>query len=238
MTLGSQAGQGPGPGLQTHREEIRVPITANRIRKVDGKSLGTSSWTTFSQGAGLASGGGRAGDREGGRGIVIDLRDNGGGLLEEAVFTSSVFLDEGDVVVETRSRESGQHHLPGGQGKVDSPPLVVLVNRNTASAAEILAAALQTDLDTPVVGTRTFGRVSSSRSSASKNGGALDLSVGEFLTADGVSLAGKGLKPDVYAPPRRVPGATSSWTGHSRRWRSGWLTGGAIGQRFPEKSPC
>ncbi|HRV60028.1 MAG TPA: S41 family peptidase, partial [Solirubrobacterales bacterium] len=129
-----------------------------------------------------------------------DLRDNGGGLLEEAVFTSSVFLDEGDVVVETRSRSQGNTVYKAVKGKVDSPPIVVLVNRNTASAAEILAAALQTDMDTPVVGTRTFGKGLFQQVLPLDNGGALDLSVGEFLTADGVSLAGKGLKPDVYAP--------------------------------------
>ena len=202
VTLGvRKAGKGPVRDFKLTREEIRVPITANRIRKVDGKSLGYVQLTTFSQGAGLALR--RAVERvigKGAEGIVIDLRDNGGGLLEEAVFTSSVFLDEGDVVVETRSRSQGNTTYRAVKGKVDSPPLVVLVNRNTASAAEILAAALQTDLDTPVVGTRTFGKGLFQQVLSLENGGALDLSVGEFLTADGVSLAGKGLKPDVYAP--------------------------------------
>jgi carboxyl-terminal processing protease len=80
--------------------------------------------------------------------------------------------------------------------------MVVLVNRDTASAAEILAAALQTSNDDPVVGTRTFGKGVFQQVINLDNGGALDLTVGEFLTAEGVSLAGKGLKPDVFSPDR------------------------------------
>ncbi len=80
--------------------------------------------------------------------------------------------------------------------------MIVLVNRDTASAAEILAAALQSNNDDPVVGTRTFGKGVFQQVLNLENGGALDLTVGEFLTADGVSLAGKGLKPDVVAPER------------------------------------
>ena len=202
VTLGIRRdGEGPVKDFKLTREEIRVPITANRIRTVDGEKLGYVQLTTFSQGAGRALK--RAVERvisKGAEGIVLDLRDNGGGLLEEAVLTSSVFLDEGDVVVETRSRSQGNTVYKAVEGKVDSPPIVVLVNRNTASAAEILAAALQTDMDVPVVGTRTFGKGLFQQVLPLDNGGALDLSVGEFLTADGVSLAGKGLKPDVYAP--------------------------------------
>ncbi len=194
-------GKGPIRDFTLTRAQIRVPITANRVRTVDGKKLGYVQLTTFSQGAGRALR--RAIDRvieKGAEGIVLDLRDNGGGLLEEAIYTSSVFLDKGDVVVETRSRSEGNETYRAVGGNLDTPPLVVLVNRNTASAAEILAAALQTDLDVPVVGTRTFGKGLFQQVLDLNNGGALDLSVGEFLTADGVSLAGRGMKPDIYAP--------------------------------------
>lgn len=202
VTLGvRQGGKGRVKDFTLTRAQIRVPITANRIREVDGKKLGYVQLTTFSKGAGLALR--RAVRRvidKGAEGIVLDLRDNGGGLLEEAIFTSSVFLDEGDVVVETRSRTQGNQVFKATGHNLKTPPVVVLVNRNTASAAEILAAALQTDLDIPVVGTRTFGKGLFQQVMDLDNGGSLDLSVGEFLTADGVSLAHKGLKPDVYAP--------------------------------------
>lgn len=203
VTLGVRKdGKGEIRQIDLTRAEIRVPITANRVREVDGRKLGYVQLTTFSQGAGVALR--RAVKKvidKGAEGIVLDLRDNGGGLLEEAIYTSSVFLDEGDVVVETSSRSEGDMVYEAIGGKVeDLPPMVTLVNRNTASAAEILSAALKTDLDVPVVGTRTYGKGLFQQVIQLRNGGSLDLSVGEFLTADGVSLAGKGLKPDVYAP--------------------------------------
>ena len=85
-------------------------------------------------------------------------------------------------------------------GNIDPIPMAVLVNRDTASAAEILAGALQAVNDVPVVGTRSFGKGVFQQVINLESGGALDLTVGEFFTADGVSLAGKGLKPDVRVP--------------------------------------
>lgn len=196
-----KGGKGKVRDFTLTRAEIRVPITANRVREVNGRKLGYVQLTTFSQGAGLALR--RAVERvldKGAEGVVLDLRDNGGGLLEEAIFTSSVFLDEGDIVVQTSSRSEGDTTYRAIGGNIDTPTMVVLVNRSTASAAEILAAALQTDLGIPVVGTRTYGKGLFQQVINLSNGGSLDLSVGEFLTADGVSLAGKGLAPDVRAP--------------------------------------
>lgn len=202
VTLGvRKGGEGKVEDFTLTRAEIRVPITANRIREVDGRKLGYVQLTTFSTGAGRALR--RAVERvidKGAEGIVLDLRENGGGLLPEAIFTSSVFIDEGDVVVETRSRTEGNATYRAIGGNIETPPLVVLVNRNTASAAEILAAAIQTDLGAPVVGTRTYGKGVFQQVLDLNNGGSLDLTVGEFLTADGVSLAGKGLEPDVRVP--------------------------------------
>ena len=202
VTLGiRKGGEGPARDFKLTRAEIRVPVTSNRTREVDGETLGYVQLSTFSTGASRALQ--RAVERvieKGAEGIVLDLRENGGGLLEEAIFTSSIFIDEGDVVVETRSRTQGDAIYRAIGGNIETPPIVVLVNRNTASAAEILAAALQTDLGTPVVGTRTYGKGVFQEVINLDNGGSLDLTVGEFLTAEGVSLAGKGLKPDVYAP--------------------------------------
>lgn len=208
VTLGiRKAGKGRARDFKLTRAEIRVPVTANRTREVDGRTLGYVQLSTFSTGAGNALR--RAFERvmkKGAEGVVFDLRENGGGLLPEAIFTSSVFLEEGEVVVETRSRTEGNATYRAIGNNIDAPPMVVLVNRNTASAAEILAAALQTDLDVPLVGTRTYGKGVFQQVIDLSNGGSLDLTVGEFLTADGVSLAGKGLKPDV--PVALPAGAT------------------------------
>jgi carboxyl-terminal processing protease len=204
VTLGvRRQGKGRIRDFTMTREEISVPVTSSRVREVDGRTLGYVRLTTFSEGASAALS--RAVSRvenKGAEGIVLDLRANGGGLLPEAVLTSSLFVPEGDVVVETRSRTQGNRTYEAVGGDIDPPPMVVLVNRDTASAAEILAAALQTSNDDPVVGTRTFGKGVFQQVISLDNGGALDLTVGEFLTAEGVSLAGRGLKPDVYSPSR------------------------------------
>jgi carboxyl-terminal processing protease len=204
VTLGvRKGGKGEPREVTLTREEITVPVTSTKVREVDGRTLGYVRLATFSDGASVALR--RAVERvlgEGAEGIVLDLRANGGGLLPEAVLTSSVFIPEGDVVVKTSSRTQGDEVYRALGDSIDPPPMVVLVNRDTASAAEILAAALQTSNDDPVVGTRTFGKGVFQQVIDLDNGGALDLTVGEFLTAEGVSLAGKGLKPDVVAPER------------------------------------
>lgn len=202
VTLGiRKGGRGEPRELKLTRQQIRVPVTANRIREVDGRTLGYVQLTTFSRGASraLKRAMGRVVEK-GAEGVVLDLRANGGGLLPEAVLTSSLFLPKGETVVETRSRTEGDEVYKAVGGDIDPPPMVVLVNRDTASAAEILAAALQASNDVPVVGTRTYGKGVFQQVMGLDNGGALDLTVGEFLTARGVSLAGKGLEPDVRAP--------------------------------------
>jgi carboxyl-terminal processing protease len=208
VTLGVRVqGRGESRRFRLTREEISVPVTSSRVRKVGGLKLGYVRLTTFSEGASVALG--RAVKRvrdKGAVGIVLDLRANGGGLLPEAVLTSSLFIPEGDTVVETRSRTQGNQVYKAVGGDLDPPPMVVLVNRDTASAAEILAAALQTSNDDPVVGTRTYGKGVFQQVIGLDNGGALDLTVGEFLTAEGVSLAGRGLKPDVFSPSRPAAG--------------------------------
>jgi carboxyl-terminal processing protease len=199
VTLGvRKKGKGKATEVELTREEIRVPITSNRVKEVDGEKLGYVRLTTFSNGASRALR--RAVDKvrdKGAEGIVLDLRANGGGLLPEAVLTSSIFVPKDEVVVETRSRTQPDETYRAVGGDIGDFPVTVLVNRDTASAAEILAAALKTSVGAPVVGTRTFGKGVFQQVINLEGGGALDLTVGEFLTADGVSLAGKGLKPDV-----------------------------------------
>lgn len=208
VTLGIRR-QGKGPTVEktVTRRRIRVPVTRTKIYRRDGRKLGYVYFATFSRGAdrALRRAVGKVLDR-GAEGVVLDLRANGGGLLEQAVLTSGIFLEKGKTVVETRSRTEGNRNYRAPGGNIDPPPMAVLVNRDTASAAEILAAALQTVNRVPVVGTRTFGKGLFQQVIGLANGGALDLTVGEFFTADGVSLAGEGLKPDVRVPLPRDAG--------------------------------
>ncbi|HUB99154.1 MAG TPA: S41 family peptidase, partial [Solirubrobacterales bacterium] len=130
--------------------------------------------------------------------IVLDLRGNPGGLLDEAVESASIFLPADEVVVSTKSRTQGDSVHKTSGDRISKLPLVVLIDRNTASAAEILTAALADDGDATVVGTRSYGKGVFQEEKDLANGGALKLTVGEYFTPNGVNLArSKGIHPQV-----------------------------------------
>ncbi len=138
------------------------------------------------------------------RGVVLDLRDDPGGLLDEAVSVASVFLDGGPVVSYER-RGTKARTLDAFEGGDTATPLVVLVNPATASAAEVVAGALQDRNRAVVVGTRTYGKGSVQEPSTLSDGSALELTVGRYLTPSGRSLEGVGIEPDVVVPPGAAP---------------------------------
>ena len=132
---------------------------------------------------------------------MLDLRGNGGGLLEEAVLSASVFLPKDEVVVTTNSRTQGHAVYKTAGDNLPKVPLVVLIDRNTASAAEILTAALADDAGAKTVGSRSYGKGVFQQEIDLSNGGALKLTIGEYFTPDGVNLAkSHGIHPDVRAP--------------------------------------
>jgi carboxyl-terminal processing protease len=191
------------------RAEVTLPNVASKTTVFGGSRLGYVRMLSFSEGvhADLAEAV-RKVEREGADGIVLDLRGNPGGLLDEAVLSASVFLPEGEVVVSTNSRTQGKsvHRTVGDN--LSRRPIVVLIDRNTASAAEILTAALADDGGATVVGTSSFGKGVFQEERSLSNGGALKLTVGEFFTPQGVNLAkSHGIHPDVVA--RDDPGTGS-----------------------------
>ncbi|HVY11587.1 MAG TPA: S41 family peptidase [Mycobacteriales bacterium] len=135
------------------------------------------------------------------RGIVLDLRDNPGGLLTEAVETASAFLASGPVVsyVQRGSSPDVLNALGGGNTAI---PLVVLVDGGTASAAEIVAGALQDRGRAVIVGSQTFGKGSVQAPNQLSDGSDIELTVGHYLTPDGRSLDGVGISPDVLVGPQ------------------------------------
>jgi carboxyl-terminal processing protease len=135
-------------------------------------------------------------DDEHAGGVVLDLRDNPGGLLDEAVEVASVFLDGGPVVSYER-RGRAPKTLEAVEGGDLTTPLVVLVNSSTASAAEVVAGALQDRNRAVIVGSRTYGKGSVQEPSRLSDGSALELTVGRYLTPSGRSLEGVGVDPDV-----------------------------------------
>jgi carboxyl-terminal processing protease len=200
VTIGVRDGRsGKVRELTITRAEVTLPNVSQRIERADGRKLGYVRLLTFSEGAhaqlGLAI---EKVQRQGAKGIVLDLRHNPGGLLEEAVRCASLFLPEGEVVVSTKSRSEGESVHKTGEGRVTSLPVVVLIDGGTASAAEILAAALADDGGAEVVGTRSFGKGVFQEERALANGGALKLTAGEYFTPVGVNLAeSHGIHPDV-----------------------------------------
>ena len=137
----------------------------------------------------------------GAQGIVFDLRDNGGGLVDEAQLIASIFVPGGTIVT-TRGRTQPTYTLKAiGDAISPSVPVVVLVDANTASAAEIVTAALQDHRRATVVGTHTFGKGVYQEEQPLSNGGALDLTVGEYYTPDGRNLGGGGVKQGPGVTP-------------------------------------
>ena len=184
--------------LTLTRAEVTLPNVSHKVKTVDGRKLGYVRLLSFSEGAHAQLANAiRKVRGERARGIVLDLRHNPGGLLQEAVSSASLFLPEGEEVVSTRSRSEGEKTYETSGERRSKLPLVVLIDGGTASAAEILAAALADDGDAPVVGTRSFGKGVFQEEQSLSNGGALKLTVGEYFTPEGVNLAeSHGIHPD------------------------------------------
>ena len=181
------------------RAEVVLPNVSSHVFTTDGKKIGYVRLLSFSSEASqqLARGIEKA-KGEGAEGLVLDLRENPGGLLEEAVESASLFLPEGEVVVSTKSRTKGDTTKQSGSGKIVEVPFDVLIDRGTASAAEILTAALQDDAGATVVGTRSYGKGVFQEEHDLANGGALKLTVGEYFTPNGENLARTGgIHPEV-----------------------------------------
>jgi carboxyl-terminal processing protease len=140
----------------------------------------------------------RTRDAGGVKGVMLDLRDNAGGLLDEAVLMSDEFLREG-VIVSTRGRGGRLLHEARAHARGTRPdwPMVVLVNGFTASAAEIVAGALSDQGRAVVVGTRTFGKGSVQNIIELPDESALKLTIARYYTPKGRSIQAHGIDPDM-----------------------------------------
>ncbi|MGA2319251.1 MAG: S41 family peptidase [Solirubrobacteraceae bacterium] len=188
--------------LRIARATISEPVVASETETVHGVKLGVVALAAFSPGAhGEVR---EAVDRElhiGARGLVLDLRGNGGGLVEEAQLIASIFIPKG-TIVSTRGRTQPSDTLVATGGAISSSiPVVVLVDANTASASEIVTAALQDHHRATVVGAHTFGKGVFQEEQPLSNGGALDITVGEYFTPDGRNLGGGGVKEGAGITP-------------------------------------
>jgi len=133
-------------------------------------------------------------------GVILDLRGNPGGLLVEATDVAGAFLNGGTVVEFFKPGKSPEIFNAIGDGD-SKTPLVVLIDRGTASAAEIVAAALQDRNRAVIVGERTFGKAAVQDLTELSNGAAIELTIGYYLTPNGKRLEGQGLDPDILVSP-------------------------------------
>jgi len=198
---------GPRRTVTVMRATISEPVVASAMRTLHGVKLGWVYLATFSEGAhgelydavrGLLKGGAR--------GLVLDLRADGGGLVSEARLVASIFVPSG-VIVTTRGRTQPTIVLTAAGGAISTKiPVVVLVDHDTASASEIVTAALQDHHRATVVGTHTYGKGVFQELEPLSGGGAIKITVGEYYTPSGRNLGGSGVKegagvtPEVLVP--------------------------------------
>jgi carboxyl-terminal processing protease len=199
VTLTVQSPDGTSRDLTLTRREVNVPQVTGRIEQINGHKVGYVRLLAFFEGAHseLRQEVERLYSR-GAEGIVLDLRGNGGGLLTEAVLVSSIFVPDGPIV-STHGRTQPTHTLDATGNALPRHPMVVMINGDSASASEIVTAALEQSGVATVVGTRSFGKGTFQEVIPLDNGAALDLTVGEYLTRDGTSINGIGIPPQVKA---------------------------------------
>lgn len=131
------------------------------------------------------------------KGLVIDLRFNGGGYLDGAIEMASFFLTKGKVVTVERRTGAPQTHYVTGVPILPEIPLVVLINQGSASASEIVAGALQDYSRATVVGVKSFGKGTVQEVIDLRRGGSLRVTVAKWLTPGGKDLAKEGIEPDI-----------------------------------------
>jgi carboxyl-terminal processing protease len=147
----------------------------------------------------------RAALYSGAKALILDLRGNGGGLISEAINVTSTFIPHGEIMSAEERGKPRRVYMARNDAIAPHIPMVVLVDHGTASAAEIVTAALQDRGRAEVVGTDTYGKGVFQVTEQLINGGALDITVGKYFTPNGHNLGGgaarpgPGITPNVYA---------------------------------------
>jgi carboxyl-terminal processing protease len=188
--------------VRLKRAKVDVPVVESKLETENGKKIAWVHLASFTSGAhGEVGAAVRKLLGNGAQGVVLDLRDNGGGLLNEAVQIASIFVPDGKIV-STKGRARPEHVYNATGGAIAAKvPVVVLVNQNSASASEIVTGALQDRKRATVVGTRTYGKGVFQEIERLSNGGALDITVGEYFTPSGRNLGGGGVRKGAGITP-------------------------------------
>jgi len=191
------------------RANVTVPVASSKLIPYHGKRLGYLDFAQFTEGsADELRAQVQAMLRRHAQGLILDLRDNPGGLLAQAVGVASLFIKSGTIVTTRGRNQPTTVYTALGDAIATKIPMVVLVDRGTASSAEIVTGALKDRGRAKVIGTHTYGKGVFQELMPLPGGAALDLTVGEYFTPNGHNLAaggakggvkeGKGIAPDVY----------------------------------------
>jgi carboxyl-terminal processing protease len=138
-------------------------------------------------------------------GYVLDLRNNPGGLLDQAIAVSDAFLDKGEIVSTRGRNENDTKRDNARSGDIaDGLPIVVLINGGSASASEIVAGALQDHKRAILLGTQSFGKGSVQTVIPLPGHGAMRLTTARYYTPSGRSIQAKGIEPDIIVEPAKI----------------------------------
>jgi carboxyl-terminal processing protease len=200
VSLGVQR-NGESLAFEITRQSIELP---NLVSRLTAEDLGYIRLLGFAQGAGRQLRSKVSNLKAGGaHGIILDLRDNGGGLFSEGIDVAGVFIDEGKIV-SYRAKSQPERVYKAEGDAFEDIPLVVLVNEGTASASEIVAGALQDRDRAVLVGERTYGKGSVQEVFPLPDASALKLTTGAYFTPSGRNITGKGIEPDVEVDSSRT----------------------------------
>lgn len=185
--------------VELTRQPIVVPSVEYEVLERDGKKIGLIKLSTF---------GDKTIDewdaaiidlqRQGITSLVLDVRNNPGGYLQDAIVIGSDFFS-GGIVVSQQGRTVSETYRPTRRARLETLPVVILVNRGSASASEILAGALRDRRSAKLVGENTFGKGTVQDAQALPDGSGLNITIAKWLLPSGASIQDSGLAPDVLA---------------------------------------
>jgi len=184
--------------IRIKREDIRIPSVEEEMKNTPGgpiayvavNQFGDSTVKEVTAAIGAAK-------KAGVRGLILDVRHNGGGYLDGAVALTSLFLQQGKVVSVKGRGDALSNHYVTGHPALPDLPMVILVNQGSASAAEILAGALQDHKRATVIGTKSFGKGTVQEVIDLPEGSGLRLTTAHWLLPSGRNLAHEGITPDI-----------------------------------------
>jgi carboxyl-terminal processing protease len=191
------------------RANVVVPVASSKLLSYKGKRIGYLAFTQFAQdSAAELRSQVRAMLGKGAQALILDLRDNPGGYVTQAIGVASTFIKSGTIVTTRGRNQPTTVYTALGDAIAPTIPMAVLVDRGTASSAEIVTGALKDHHRATVIGTNTYGKGVFQEVQQVDGGGALDITVGEYFTPSGQNLAaggvkggvkeGKGITPNIF----------------------------------------